>query len=103
MLEHLHGFCTDITFSMIFELSTWIVLLGCKLFKGVRESGGWLVEAAMGDYLQQDSPKRVKGAFGHFIDGKACFMAEPPRYLCCILSTVMTGAHWLQMQEEKLS
>ena len=49
MLEHLHRFCTDITFSMIFALSTWIVLLGCKLFKGVRESdsncilqGSWL-------------------------------------------------------------
>ena len=110
MLEYLHGFCTDITFSMIFALSTWIVLLGCKLFKGLRESGsnciiqgswlqtytynlvvlgkgGWLVEAAMGDYLQQDSPKIVKGAFGHFIDGEACFMAEPPPYLCCILSS----------------
>ena len=97
MLEHLHGLHTDITFSMIFALSTWIVLLGCKLFKGVREygsnciiqgswlqtcytynpvvlgKGGWLVEAAMGDYLQQDSPKIVKGAFGHFIDGEACF------------------------------
>ena len=111
MLEHLHGLHTDITFSMIFALSTWIVLLGCKLFKGVREygsnciiqgswlqtcytynpvvlgKGGWLVEAAMGDYLQQDSPKIVKGAFGHFIDGEACFMAEPPPYLCCILSS----------------